>query len=115
MRTISDEYMRQILPTARNYCAVILKATPRRREPGVEKVVWEHVRRNFALRAEGQLAVVCPVSDGSDVAGIGIFTTGLEETKKIMDEDPGVKAGIFVYEVHACQSFPGDSLPDKAR
>jgi hypothetical protein len=28
-----------------------------------------------------------------------------------MDEDPGVKAGIFVYEVHACRGFPGDCLP----
>ncbi len=29
----------------------------------------------------------------------------------IMDEDSGVKAGIFVYEIHASRSFPGDSLP----
>jgi hypothetical protein len=28
-----------------------------------------------------------------------------------MDEDPAVKAGVFVYEVHPCRSFPGDSLP----
>lgn len=34
MQTISDEYMRQMPPTAREYCAVILKATAKRREPG---------------------------------------------------------------------------------
>jgi hypothetical protein len=28
-----------------------------------------------------------------------------------MEDDPGVKAGVFVYEVHPCRSFPGDSLP----
>jgi hypothetical protein len=28
-----------------------------------------------------------------------------------MDEDPGVKAGIFTYEVHPTCSFPGDRLP----
>jgi hypothetical protein len=27
--------------------------------------------------------------------------------KRMMDEDPGVKAAVFVYEVHACRSFPG--------
>jgi hypothetical protein len=112
MQTITDEYMKEMLPTAGSYTLMILKTTPKRREPGLEKIIWEHGRRNFALRAEGVLAIVCPVSDGGDVAGIGIFITGLEETKKIMDEDPGVKAGIFVYELHACRGFPGDRLPE---
>jgi hypothetical protein len=111
MQTISDEYMREMLPTARSYTLVILKTAPKRREPGVEKILWEHGRRNFSLRAEGVMPIVCPVSDGGDVAGMGVFITGVEETKKIMDEDPGVKAGIFIYEVHACRGFPGDCLP----
>jgi hypothetical protein len=63
------------------------------------------------LRSAGLLAIVCPVSDGSEVNGVGIFTTSVEETQKMMDEDPGVKAGVFVYELHACRGFPGDSLP----
>jgi hypothetical protein len=45
------------------------------------------------------------------VTGIGIFDASIEEVQKIMDEDPGVKAGVFVYEAYACRSFPGDSLP----
>jgi hypothetical protein len=49
------------------------------------------------LRAEGVLSIVCPISDGSDVAGIGIFNASVEEVKSIMDEDPGAKAGVFVY------------------
>lgn len=113
MMTITDEYMRQMLAQTRQYCVVILRATPKRREEGVDKIVWEHGRRNFALRAEGVLPIVCPVSDGGDVSGIGIFNASLEEVKKIMDEDPAVKAGVFVYEVHVCRGFPGSSLPDK--
>jgi hypothetical protein len=109
--TITDDYMRQMLATTRNYCVIILKAGPNKHQPGVEKIIQEHGRRNFALRAKGVLAIVCPISDGSDVSGIGIFTTNVEETKKIMDEDPGVQAGVFVYELHSCRSFPGDSLP----
>ncbi len=111
MTTITDEMMRQMMTTTRNYCIVILKAGPNKQMEGVEKIIWEHGRRNFELRAEGVLSIVCPVSDGGDVSGIGIFNASVEEVKKIMDEDPGVKVGVFVYEVHACRSFPGDSLP----
>jgi hypothetical protein len=28
-----------------------------------------------------------------------------------MDGDPGVQAGVFVYDVHTCRGFPGDALP----
>jgi len=45
------------------------------------------------------------------VKGLGIFNASLEETKKIMDGDRAVQAGVFVYEIHPCRSFPGDSLP----
>jgi len=112
MTTITDEYMQRMLSKAKNYCIVILKAGPNKQQDGVEKIIWEHGRRNFALRADGVLPIVCPVNDGSDVSGIGIFNTSAEEVKKIMDEDPGVQAGVFVYEVHACRSFPGACLPE---
>ena len=111
MIKITDEFMRQMLATTKKYCVVILKAGPKRNEVGVEKIIWEHVRRNFALRAEGVLSIVCPISDGSNVTGVGIFNADVEDVKKIMDEDPGVKAGVIVYEIHASRSFPGDSLP----
>jgi uncharacterized protein YciI len=112
MTTITDEFMRQMMSTTRNYCVVILKAGPNKHREGVEKIIWEHGRRNFELRADGVLSIVCPVSDGSDVSGIGIFNASVEEVKKIMDEDPGVQAGVFAYEIHTCRSFPGDSLPE---
>jgi hypothetical protein len=111
MAAITDDEMRQMLTTTKSYCVVILKAGPRRHEPGVEQIKWEHGRRNFSLRADGVLSIVCPVADGSDVTGIGIFNASIEEVKKIMDDDPGVKAQVFVYEAHECRSFPGDSLP----
>jgi hypothetical protein len=109
--TISDEFIQQMLTTTRKYCVVILKVGPKRNEGGVEKIIGEHARRNFSLRLEGKLAIVCPISDGSDVTGIGFFNADVDEVKKIMDEDPGVKAGVIVYEIHDSRSFPGDSLP----
>jgi hypothetical protein len=111
MTTITDEFMREMLVKTRQYCLVILKAGPNRKQEGVETIVWEHGRRNFELRANGVLPIVCPINDGSDVAGIGIFNATVEEVQKIMDDDPGVKAGVFVYELHPCRGFPGSSLP----
>ena len=112
MTEITDSFMRQALSRTKTYTLVILKSGPNRNQLGVEKIIWEHGRRNFALRADGLLSIVCPVADGGDVSGIGIFNAGIDEVKKIMDEDPGVKEGVFVYEIHACRSFPGDCLPE---
>jgi hypothetical protein len=57
------------------------------------------------------LAVVLPVTDGSDVCGVGVFNGTVDETVALMNDDPGVQAGVFTFEVHACRGFPGDSLP----
>ncbi len=112
MSEITDDFMRQMLSRSRDYCLVILKAGPNRNRAGAERIIWEHGRRNFALRAEGLLAIVCPVADGSDISGIGIFDATPEETRRTMDGDPVVREGVFVYEIHACRSFPGDCLPE---
>ena len=111
MTAISDEAMREALTKTKVYSVMILLAGPRRHEPESARIIWEHGRRNFELRAEGKLSIVCPVADGSNVCGLGIFNADTEETKRIMEGDPGVKAGVFTYEVHPCRSFPGDSLP----
>jgi len=95
------------------YTLVILKAAQKISEPGAEKIIWEHGRRNFSLREEGKLSIVCPVNDGTAVVGVGIFSTDEKETRQIIDGDPAVKAGIFTYEIHPCRSFPGDILPEK--
>lgn len=110
MEPITDDYMRQMLPKARPYTAVILKPGPKAGIEGADKIKWEHGRRNFALRAEGKLSVVCPVLS-PEVGGIGIFNLSVEETRAVMDGDPGVRAGTFVYEAYPCLGFPGDALP----
>ena len=111
MTTITDEFMHEMLTKTKSYCIVILKAGPKKNEPGADKILWEHGRRNFVLRAEGILSIVCPIADGSDIAGVGIFNAPVEEVQRLMDDDPGVQAGVFTYELHPCRSFPGDSLP----
>ena len=108
--TITNEFMQRMLATTKDYCVMILRQGPKSRQPGADKIVWEHGRRNFRLRAEGVLSIVCPVVDDSEIKGICIFDASVDETRRIMVEDPGVRAGIFVYETHSCRGFPGDSL-----
>ena len=111
MADISDEYMQRMLALTRNYSVVILQDGPCRQISGKESVIWEHARRNFALREEGLLSIVCPVSGEGPVRGVGIFNAGTDRVREIMDEDPCVREGIFTYEIYPCRGFPGDHLP----
>ncbi len=111
MTSITDEFMKQMLSKAKKYSIVILKNGPNKDMEDRQQIVWEQGRRNFVLREKGLLSIVCPVRDGSDINGMGIFNADEEQTKKLMDEDPGVQAGVFTYEIHPTVSFPGDRLP----
>jgi hypothetical protein len=108
---VTDEYMRDMLTRTQVYSVVLLRRAARYAEPDARGIIWEHGRRNFALRADGVLAVVCPAADDSDLAGVGIFNATPEETARIMDGDPAVQAGVLSYEVHPVRGFPGDGLP----
>jgi hypothetical protein len=110
--TINDEVMRERIASTQPYTAILLRKTTKFARPDVDPIVWEHGRRNMALREHGVLAIVLPVDDDpSDWAGLGIFTVPPEEISEIMDHDPGVLAGIFTYEVHPVRGFPGAALP----
>jgi hypothetical protein len=107
---ITDEFMQEMLGTSKTYTAMLLRLTEKASEPGADAIVWEHGRRNFALRAAGKLPIICPATDDSDWAGIGIFDATPEEADRIMAEDSGVTAGLFAYELHPVSGFPGSSL-----
>ena len=79
MTTITDEYMYEMLPKTKAYSIVILRPGPKAEDtPEVKKIIWEHGRRNFALRADGLLSIVCPIREGN-VDGVGIFNASLTE------------------------------------
>jgi hypothetical protein len=111
MKRFTDDEMNELLPSAKEYSAVVLKAGPNYGSPEAAQIIWEHGRRNFGLRDDGVLAVVLPVMDDSGVCGIGVFDCPVEDAVAIMAADPGVVAGVFVYDVHPCRGFPGDHLP----
>ena len=108
---ITDEYMQEMLGTSRTYTAMLLRLTAEAGEPDAARIIWEHGRRNFMLRAQGTLPIVCPATDESDWAGIAIFDASPEEVERIMADDPGIQAGVFSYELHPVCGFPGSALP----
>jgi YCII-related domain len=107
---ITDDFMNQMLATSKEYTVMLLRFGPNSDSPDRDAIVWEHGRRNFALRAAGRLAIVCPITDDSEWCGVGIFDASVDDVARIIEEDPGVQAGVFSYEVHPIRSFPGDSL-----
>ncbi|MGO4692549.1 hypothetical protein [Glaciibacter sp. 2TAF33] len=111
MESITDGRMRAILQTAEAFTVVIARDGPNREADGADRVIWEHGRRNLQLRADGVMPVVLPISDGTGLAGVFVFDRGPKEARRIMDGDPAVVAGIYVYDVHPCRSWAGDTLP----
>lgn len=110
MTTITDEELRQLLRNAKPYTVALMRWGPNRHTEGVEDIRWEHSRRMASLRADGVMSITCPVGDET-LVGVGILNLAPEQASEILDGDPCVKAGVFVYELHSGRSFPGDALP----
>ncbi|MGC4935479.1 hypothetical protein ACLQ3C_17565 [Gordonia sp. DT30] len=119
---ITDHEMRTIIQYSQPYSVVVLRAGPQFGTPEAHDIIWEHSRRNFSLRAKGDLAVILGVNEpgtesNSEVRGFGVFDKDVETTTKIMNDDPGVQAGVFEFEVYPVRGFPGDALapgPDRS-
>ena len=114
---VTDEMLQQALPTTKPYTVVVLKAGPRFQALGPDRsqevadIIWAHGKRNYALHLAGLMPIVCPIADGSDVTGVSVFDASPDEVDQIMAGDPGVRAGVFTYDIHPSRSFPGSSLP----
>ena len=58
----------------------------------------EHLKYLFTLKKLGKLPLFGPLTDGGRIHGISIFATeSQEEAKRLMDEDPFVKRGVFEF------------------
>lgn len=113
---VTESELMSALANTRPYTVVVLKAGPRysppgpNRDPAVAATIMQHGVRNMRLRLAGLLRVVCPVADGSDVAGVGVFDATPEDCDAIYSRDPAVMASILTYEVHPTRTFPDSSL-----
>jgi uncharacterized protein YciI len=83
----------------RTYQLVLLKTVlgARRITPDEQRA---HLLNMDAMAKSGKLAVAGPVLEGSDLAGIFVFTVGAEEADALAASDPAVKAGKMTTERH---------------
>lgn len=108
--SVTDEQVRQLAGTAKPFTLALLRRDTERYQEGADATEREHQRRLVSLRADGVIAILCPV--GSDtVCGVAILNVPLEEAAEIMNGDPCVQAGMMQCEVYPCHGFPGDALP----
>jgi hypothetical protein len=113
---VSLDELRARLGRTQPFTIVILHPGPRFEPPDehrseeISGIVMQHGLRNYALHRAGLLPVVCPVADGSEVCGIGIFDAPPDDVERIMSADPAVRAGVLTYDVHPTRAFPGSVL-----
>jgi hypothetical protein len=108
--TVTDEQIQALAATAKPFSVAILQWGPDRTMDGADAIGLEHQRRMVSLRADGVIAVLCPVVSDT-VAGIAIMTVPADEAAEIMAGDPCVQAGMMHCDVHPCHGFPGDTIP----
>jgi hypothetical protein len=108
--TVTDEQVRQLAGTAKPYSLALLWWGPERYKDGADTTEREHQRRMVSMRADGVIAILCPVASDT-LAGIAIMNVPPEEAREILDGDPCVRAGMMRSEIHQCHGFPGDALP----
>lgn len=70
--------------------------------PGVMDVVKQHPGFVKEMIAAGNIAIAgpFPFNDPGDLRGIMIFRVGAEQTTKLIQDDPTVKAGLLKPEIH---------------
>ena len=108
--TVTDEQIRQLAETAKPYSLALLSWGPERHMDGADATELEHQRRMVSLRADGVIAVLCPVISDT-VSGVAIMNVPPEQARDIMAGDPCVQSRMILCEVHSCLGFPGDALP----
>jgi hypothetical protein len=80
------------------YTIVMLRrpaGAPSMSDEELEALQLEHLAFNVRMRAAGHALINGPVSGQPDesLRGISIFRTSVEETRKLMEDDPSVRAG----------------------
>ena len=108
--TITDEQIQQPAATAKPYSLALLRWGPQRYMDGAVAIELEHQRRMVSLRADGVIAILCPIVSDT-MAGAAVMTLTPEEASAVMTEDPCVRANMIVCEVYPCLGLPGDAIP----
>ena len=79
-----------------------------------EQPLKEHGKYMLNLYIKGSMKLAGPLTDNA--GGAVLLVVGQEsEAKAIVAEDPAVKSGIFLYEIHPWKLQPWDEFAKKAK
>ena len=84
-----------------------------------ERIFREHLAYTLSLVTGGDQLAAGPV-DGSpaedeDICGLGIFQKeGLDEVRRLIEQDPGVQQGLYCFDVMTWRTAPGTVTPPAA-
>jgi uncharacterized protein len=100
---------------------VLLRTTenaPRYDHADLERIQAEHLAYHDRLRESGQVVTNGPVRDQPDVSlrGLAFYRTGsLQESRRLAEADPAVRAGPLAVEIMTWYCAPGTmSKPGRA-
>ena len=101
----------QTLPKMMTYYVGFLRRGPAATSestPETERLQQAHMANIRKMAADGKLLLAGPFTDGGELRGMFVFKLGsLEEAKALCAEDPAVKAGRLVCEMHPWLSAKG--------
>jgi uncharacterized protein YciI len=80
----------------------------------MEQPLKEHGKYMLSLYIKGAMKLAGPLTDNAGGAVL-LEVSDEAEAKAIVTNDPAVKSGIFVYEMHPWKLQPWDELAKKAK
>ncbi|MFH5832307.1 YciI family protein [Halalkalibaculum sp. DA3122] len=99
--------------TMQKYFIVFLKSGPERSQSKeeAEEIQQQHLDYLSKVYREGHTSITGPLGDDGDIRGIVIYNTAtLEQARSLAEQDPAVKAGRLVVEVHPWWAAKGSTL-----
>lgn len=97
----------------KTYYLVYLKKGPNRNQDSATtaKLQEQHMAHLTKMAETGKMDICGPLLDDTDVRGICIYNVATkEEAEKLANEDPMVKVGRLIVEVHPFYSAKGATL-----
>jgi len=89
--------------TMKVYYMAILKSGPERSQDSVQRaqIMAGHMAHIMQMASDKKLVLAGPFMDNSELRGIFIFNVAEEsEARALTNEDPAIKAGRLIAEIH---------------
>lgn len=80
----------------------------------MEQPLKEHGKYMLSLYIKGSMKLAGPLTDNAGGAVL-LEVSDEAEAKAIVANDPGVKSGVFVFEMHPWQLQPWEKFAKKAK